>query len=129
MQILREFLRTAEQRPFRYGRHDCCTVAAGWIVRMGGRDVLANRRYGSMREGLSIAHAEGHDNHLPWLAEACDRIAPLAARAGDLAVCVEGHGLPAVGIVRPGGEDALFVGPSGPRVAVITVADYCLRVR
>lgn len=128
MTDLRSFLHAAEARSFRYGRHDCCTVAAAWIMLCGGPDVLHGRRYTSLRDGLERAAAEGHDDHLPWLEEACARIPVLMARAGDLVVYLQAR-LPAVGIVRPGGEDALYIGPSGARIAAITDADYCLRVR
>lgn len=124
---LRAYLAQAAARPFRYGRHDCFTVAARWIAACGGCDVLTGREYASLREGLSLAAQDGHSDHLPWLHEACERIAPLTARAGDLAVFLQDD-LPAVGIVRPGGEDVLSVSRTGPGIAPLTRADYCLRV-
>lgn len=126
MTDLRAYLDDMASQPFRYGRHDCFTAAARWIVLCGGRDV--SRSYASLREGLALAAAEGHGNHLPWLEEACDRIPVLMARAGDLAVFLD-ESLPAVGIVRPGGEDVMSLGRSGPGIAALTAADYCLRVR
>lgn len=126
MTDLRKYLDHMEAQPFRYGRHDCFTMAARWILLCGGRDVM--RQYASLREGLELAAQDGHGNHLPWLEEACERVSVLQARAGDLAVFLQ-NSLPAVGIVRPGGEDVLNLSRQGVAIAPLTVADYCLRVK
>jgi hypothetical protein len=128
MTDLRAYLDTASQQPFRYGRHDCCTFAARWIVLCGGPDLLVGRGYTSLRSGLQRAAQEGYDDHLPVLDMACHRVPVLQARAGDLAVFVQGR-VPAVGIVRPGGEDVLSLSASGAGIAPLVAADYCLRVR
>lgn len=129
MTDLRSYLDAASAQPFRYGRHDCFTLAARWIVICGGADLMAGRAYTSLRTGLARAAQEGYDDHLPLLETACFRVPVLMARAGDLAVFCRTQRVPAVGIVRPGGEDVLSISRAGVGVAPITSADYCLRVR
>lgn len=126
MTDLRRYLRDAESRPFRYGRHDCFTVPAGWIIACGGPDVSAGRKYTSLRGGLRIAAADGYANHLPYFEAVCDRIERLRARAGDLAVLLDGL-MPTIGIVRPGGEDVFFMDRRGAVRAPLTAISYCMR--
>lgn len=104
---LAAYLRVVAGRAFRFGRHDCTTVAAGWVRLATGRDLLADWPYRSLREGRGMLAARGHGD----LAAAVDAVLPrvpvLAARQGDL-VLIDGGlaivaGAEAVGLRRPRG--------------------------
>lgn len=79
----------AAARGFVLGEHDCCTFMAGWLMRLGLPDVMADRRgaYADDRAFRRLLMAEG------GLVAACHRrftgagleVRP-AARAGDVAV-------------------------------------------
>jgi len=87
------YLQGASGRSFRYGRHDCVTFAAGWVLARTGRDLIAGLDYGNLREGRAILAAMGHDG----LADAARAVLPeiqrLRARPGDLALVRGGFGI------------------------------------
>lgn len=105
------YLRAAEARPFRYGRHDCVLFASGWVHAATGRDVLSAWSYRSAKEGEALLAARG----LPGLAAAVDTVLErrpiLWARRGDI-VMVRGGlaivtGAEAVGLRRPAGLETV----------------------
>jgi hypothetical protein len=104
---LGEYLRAAGARPFRYGRHDCTTMCAGWVLARTGRDLLDGWAYGSLREGQALLAARGHATQADAAAAVLPEIAPLMARVGDVAE-VDG----ALGIVT-GDTVALLRRPAG----------------
>lgn len=107
------YLKAAGGRPFRFGRHDCTTLAAGWVRRVTGRDVLADWPYAGLRSGRALLAERG----LPDLAAAVDtvlvRIPVLAARPGDIAMVRGGLAIVAgpmlAGLRRPAGIDTALL--------------------
>jgi hypothetical protein len=93
MTDLASYLHAASGRAFRYGRHDCVTFGAGWVLARTGRDLLAGLDYGSLREGRAILAAAGHEG----LADAAGALLPeiqrLRAQPGDLALVRGGFGI------------------------------------
>lgn len=125
---LRQYLTDASARPFRYGRHDCCTVAAGWVLTVNGRDMLEGHRYGSLREGVSLLEANGLTSHADVFARHLPRSARLNLRAGDIAV-IDGTDREALGIVMPGGERVFCFEHGGAASIALTACKYGFEVR
>jgi hypothetical protein len=90
---LAAYLRAAAPRSFRYGRHDCVTFAAGWVLARTGRDLLAGLDYANLRDGRALLSAAGHGG----LADAAGAVLPeiqrLRAQPGDLALVRCGFGI------------------------------------
>ena len=126
MADLRAYLADASSRPFCYGAHDCCTVAAGWVQAATGRDVLRGHSYANLRDGLRQLAAHGLSGHVDIFARVLPQIATLRLVAGDIAV-LDGFDLPALGIVQPGGESVWCFGPDGAGTVPLTAAKYGFR--
>ncbi|SDW78472.1 DUF6950 family protein [Roseicitreum antarcticum] len=125
---LTDYIKTASARPFRYGRHDCCTVAAGWVLLATGRDVLEGHRYTTLREGVALLAAHGMRSHADVFARVLPRAARLLLRAGDIAV-IEGQERDALGIVLPGGERVFCFRRGGVATIPITACKHGYEVR
>lgn len=85
--MLSEYLAAAQDRSFRYGRHDCALFAARWVKIRTGRDLTLGIRHQSLREGIELLRAAGYDDHIALAAvqlEARDSV--LMAQKGDIAV-------------------------------------------
>ncbi len=120
---LREYLRGARSRPFRYGHWDCALFAAGWVQRVTGRDLLPGR-YASLREGRALLAAAGYGDHVEAVAAALPAVegGVAMAQAGDLAALG-----PSLGIVV--GERIAFLGRHGLEYAPLLSADRAFMVR
>ena len=85
--MLSEYLASAQDKAFRYGRHDCALFAARWVKLCTGRDVTLGIRHTSLREGIEQLRAAGFDDHIALAAAQLEaRETPLLARKGDIAV-------------------------------------------
>lgn len=123
MMDLRAYIAKARARRLRYGQHDCVTFAGRWAEQRSGRQLVP--RYRSLREGRALLI----DDDLAGVLEGLfQRIAPLAALPGDLALLESDGPLPALGIVARGGVVAAFVGRQIGFVP-LTAATACYRVR
>jgi hypothetical protein len=127
MADLRKFLAKAQAKPFCYGQHDCCIVAAAWLAENGRPDLRSAYAYKTLRDGLRLASEAGYQSPADAFERLCPRVVPLRASPGDLAV-IDLPRVPAIGIVRPGGEDVFCIGSDGTRIVPITAATYCLKV-
>jgi hypothetical protein len=119
---LSSYLRAAAARPFRYGRHDCTTMCAGWVQARTGRDLLDGWAYGSLRTGRDLLAARGFVTQADAAAAVLPEIDPLRARVGDVAE-VEG----ALGLVT-GDTVALLRRPAGMVHRPLTDARRAFRV-
>jgi len=119
---LREYLRAAEARPFRYGRWDCALFTAGWVHAVTGRDLMRGRGYGSLREGRAVLAALGYADHVEAAAAELPESAVSMAQAGDIAALG-----PSLGIVV--GERIAFLGRYGLEYRPLLAADRAFRVR
>lgn len=121
---LREYLRAAEARPFRYGRWDCALFTAGWVRAVTGRDLMQGRGYTSLREGRVVLAELGHADHV----EAAAALLPVVdggvamAQAGDIAALGS-----SLGIVV--GERIAFLGRHGLEYRPLMSADRAFMVR
>lgn len=119
---LREYLRAAETRPFRYGHWDCALFTAGWVREVTGRDLMRGRAYASLREGREMLAALGYADHVEAAAAELPEIAVAMAQAGDIAALG-----PSLGIVV--GERIAFLGRHGLEYAPLLSADRAFMVR
>jgi hypothetical protein len=122
MNGLAAYLRAAAARPFRYGRHDCTTFAAGWVKARTGRDLMDGMSYATLRGGRALLAAQGFATQADAAAASLAEIEPLRARVGDVAE-VDG----ALGIVA-GETVALLRRPAGLVHRPLTDARRAFRV-
>ncbi|WP_308908974.1 DUF6950 family protein [Pseudokordiimonas caeni] len=85
---LRAAIKAADGRPFHYGRHDCCTAAAGVVHAITGTDPLKGWR-GRYRSAAGAARAMGGHSLLETASAVLEAmgataISPAMATAGDL---------------------------------------------
>ncbi|WCL55093.1 DUF6950 family protein [Gimibacter soli] len=85
---LRAAIKAAEGQPFHYGRHDCCTAAAGVILAVTGTDLMKGWR-GRYRSAAGAARVMGGASLLETVAPVFGAagaapIPPAMATAGDL---------------------------------------------
>lgn len=106
-----EYLRAAGARRFRYGRHDCVQLAAGWVRLVTGADLLEGWSYDSLERGRGLLEARG----FAGLEAAVDAVLPrtpvLTARVGDIAL-IDGAlgivtGARVTGLSRRGGLETV----------------------
>ena len=128
MTDLQRYLDHASAKPFKYGRHDCCTVAARWVLLATERDVLRGHRYTSLADGRRQMKEAGVKNHVDIFALSLPKKPRLMLVAGDIAV-MPGDRMAALGIVQPGGERVWCFGPDGVGTAPLTAAKYGFGVR
>lgn len=127
MKNLRAYLTEVAASPFRYGRHDCCTVAAIWVQAQTGKDVLRGNSYKSLKDGMRQLEAHGFKTHVDAYGATLERVNALSLVAGDVAVLPGADGMPALGIVLPGGEAIWCFGPGGAGTVPLTTAQYGFR--
>lgn len=113
MSDLQRFLHRASARPFAYGRHDCCTVAARWVLLRTEIDVLQGHRYKSLADGRRQLEAAGLKSHVELFEMALPGKTTLSLVAGDIAVLPGRSRIAALGIVQRGGERIWCFGPEG----------------
>jgi hypothetical protein len=105
---LAAYLLKVQDRPFDWGTHDCCTLAADWALELIGVDPIAPYRglytnaVGARRLILKHGGIEA-----AFTAALGSPVAPAYARRGDLVLAEYQLG-PTVGIC--GGVDACFPG-------------------
>lgn len=103
------WLQACERRPFAWGRHDCCSFAAGAVTAQTGIDFYAPFRdgYRSPTGAMKLLKREGFDDIFgPFDKALGARRAPLLLRRGD--VVSDGS---RIGVVwYRAGPCALFVG-------------------
>lgn len=126
--MLQDFLNRASQEPFSYGRHDCCTVAAEWVMIARGVDILQGQTYENLRVAKQLLRDAGYRSHVDAFAEMLPRKSTLSLVEGDVAV-MSGRKLPALGIVMRGGERVWCFGPDGAGSVLLTHAKYGFGVR
>lgn len=98
---LATYLARHAEKPFAWGRHDCGTFAAGWLVELGYADPVAGLAWHSPLGAARLMRAAGGyagllDRLLSPLG--CARIEPRAAGRGDIVLMPFG-GREVVGIV------------------------------
>ena len=125
--MLRDYLATVSRQPFQWGKHDCCTVAAEWVLQVTGQHVLPGYRYKTLKGGLSLVRRRGFAGYVEVFAASLLDCPVLMLRPGDLAV-MEGDSYPAMGIVMPGGERVWCFGPDGCGSVPLTEARRGFRV-
>lgn len=109
---LAEYLEWCKDKPFVWGKHDCCLFAANAVVAMGGQDYAAEFRgkyttaIGSARALKKYGQGDIASTLTAKLGQPCAR---LQARRGDFAL-LENDGNPALGIVFNG---VWYVGLNG----------------
>jgi len=120
---LREYLRAATARPFRYGRWDCVLFASGWVQLVTGRDLLPGR-YASLREGRALLAAAGYADHVAAAAAQLPAVEGGVAMAqmGDIAALGA-----SLGIVT--GERIAFLGRHGLGYVPLLTTDRAFMVR
>lgn len=123
-----DYINATSARPFRYGRNDCCTMAAGWVHVVTGKDVLEGHRYSSLREGRALLDSHGMASHADVFARHLPRAPVLALMAGDVAV-IAGDSADALGIVMPGGERVFCFERGGTATVALTACKYGFKVR
>jgi hypothetical protein len=84
-----EYIRAAMMRPWAWGKHDCCTFVASWVIACGHADPMAFIRgdYSNEKEALRRISRGGGLVAL-WTRGMIDAGVPEAdeARAGDVGV-------------------------------------------
>jgi hypothetical protein len=111
---LAAYLEPLRDRPFQWGRHDCCTFAAGAVRAMTGKATMAEFR-GKYRDEAGAAEAlktTGAGTLISTMNSKFKRVAPGHAHRGDI-VMVDGN----LGISF--GEVSLHVGAEGERQGLI----------
>ena len=98
-------------RPFRWGRTDCATFAAGAVEALTGVDLARGLRgYRTEAEGLRRARAKGFADHEAVFAAALRAVDPAMLALGDVAVVIE-DGRAAMAVWA--GADLRVMMPSG----------------
>lgn len=114
-QRLAAYLEPLRDRRFRWGKHDCCTFAAGAVKAMTGEDVMPEFRgeYSDEASAEEALRAIGNGTLIRTMNAKFERVPVGHAHRGDI-VMVAGGGL---GIAM--GEVALQVGEAGTREGLI----------
>lgn len=109
---LTAYLAASSTTPFRPGRLDCATFAAGAVEAMTGVDLAADWRgkYRTLEAGRARLAKAGYADQVALVASLLPEVHPAMAHAGDVAV-VDEDGAPALGIVQ--GEMIYVVTPQG----------------
>lgn len=125
--VLSQYLGEVARTPFAYGRNDCALFAAGAVKAMTGVDPAAawRGRYRTLRGGLRILRADGHDDHIAAAAALLPEVAVAMAQPGDLAVVPTPDGL-ALGVVQ--GRAIYVLRPDGLGLVDLLSATRAFRV-
>lgn len=118
------FMAGAAVRRFRPGKHDCALFVAGAVKAMTGVDHARGWRskYRSMKRGQALLREKGFADHVAFVAAHYPEVAPIMARAGDIAVIDGG----ALGIVQ--GPNIYVLRPDGLGIVPLTAAERAFRV-
>jgi hypothetical protein len=121
-------IEAAQQRPFAWGRHDCCLFAADVVLELTGQDFAApfRGRYATAL-GSKRALSRYGQGTIARTVETLlgEGIAPLAARRGDVVLADTEMG-PALGVCV--GAVALFAAPKGLAARDLTACRLAWRV-
>ncbi len=114
------YIEAVRDRPFEWGRHDCCCFAAGAVQAMTGRNPMAEflGAY-SDRESARLALREIGAGTLyhTMLTKFGRPLHPSRARRGDIAYAV--HEGPTLGICL--GQECAFVGEQGQQKGLVMI--------
>ena len=89
-EILIAEIEAARERPFSFGRHDCCIFAANIVRAMTGVDLMKGlRRYRSAASAARIMRRAGHERLVAMITSVmrehgCTSVRPSLARRGDV---------------------------------------------
>jgi len=113
-QRLGAFLDEIRDRPFDWGRHDCCLMAAGGVIAMTGEDPMPEfrGRYRTKRGAACALNRYGAGTLAATMDGKFGAIAPALAFRGDI-VMVEG------GLGISLGSASIHVGELGEREGLI----------
>lgn len=107
---LAEELKAGSKRPFKYGRHDCCTAVVRCLYKMTGENIMKDvfeRVYRNESEAMALLEEYGG---VSGLAEAVatyygvKKTSIKRATEGDVVVVGDWEGKDALGIIGPGGR-------------------------
>lgn len=124
---LADYVARVARAGFRPGVHDCALFAAGGVEAITGVHPAPDlvRAYRTLEDGMALLEARGHADHIAFTASILPEVAPLSARAGDLAV-IEETGALCLGIVQ--GPRIYVLRPAGLGLVLITSAQRAFRV-
>ena len=105
---LTAYVLAVQDRPFEWGMHDCCTLAAGWVIELTGQDPMSHLRghYTNATGARRLMHKYGGLEAMTT-AVLGPPIAPAFAQRGDIVLANLTFG-PTLGICLL--KDALFPG-------------------
>jgi hypothetical protein len=126
--VLSKFLIENQNRPFAYGRWDCCLFVCDAIQVMTGTDIAASfrGRYSSQREARqfgsvrAIAERVAQEHGMP-------DIPILRANRGDIALVKRGRSH-SLGLIDLNGRQILVVSAHGLYRIPLSHADHCWHV-
>jgi hypothetical protein len=114
--LLADYLTAQADRPFVWGRHDCATFSAGWMLTLGYPSPIAGLAWSSALTALRLMRAHGGYAELITARLGplgCERIAPVLAQRGDLVLVPIPAQLDRYSLGIVSGSMAHVVGPSG----------------
>jgi len=116
----------AGETAFVWGKCDCCTFAADWLVVLGKPDPMADYRgkYQTAKEAMRLYRAGLLERVTERMGEPMDN--PLLAQRGDVAVVEMPNGREAAGVVA--GEFVAVPGRGGLGYFPLTAAVAAWRV-
>lgn len=123
------YLHEAARRRFRPGTRDCYAMTLGAIEVITESKINDRYRgkYRSIKKGLALVRKDGFADHVEYIATLFpEHAGPLFAQRGDIAVALDEHGEPALGIVQ--GEHVYFMGPKGLGLAKLETAVKAFKV-
>lgn len=115
-QRLHAYLAAAADQPFVWGRHDCATFSAGWLVALGYDSPLQGLAWSSALTALRLMRTQG--GYPEAIAQrlaplGIERIAPASAQRGDLVLLPLPNELDRYSLGIVAGARAFFVTPNG----------------
>jgi hypothetical protein len=112
------YLAEVQDRPYRWGRHDCALFGAGVVRAVTGKDFGRGWRgkYKSAAGAARILARRGFaDYEGPFTAALGEPVAPLLCQRGDVVSNGDSIGV----LWQQGGPVALFVGADGEREGLV----------
>ena len=114
---LGDALAAAADRPFEFGKHDCCLAVADVVLAITGTDLAADfRGYEGKRAALAILKKHGG---VIGIAEAMAarlgiaEVPPGLAQRGDVVIVKDEQGRDTLAIIDPTGRSALAAARAG----------------
>lgn len=117
-EALMAYVEAVRDRPFEWGKHDCCCFAAGAVEAMTGQNPMAEflGTYSDQESARAALREIGSGTLYHTLLSKFGRpLHPSRARRGDIAYAV--HDGPTLGICL--GQDCAFVGQEGGREGLV----------